>query len=294
MERVKNNFLNYITVEKGLSENTRQAYKRDLETFLGFIKEKDLELKEISRTDILSYIRNLRGEGLAARTAARHLSTLRTFFRFLLIENIKQEDPTVNIDTPKTWSNLPKFLTFEEVERLMEQPDEATRKGIRDRAMIELLYATGLRVSELINLKREDLKIEMGMLTCSGKGSKERIVPVGDSALSKISRYLREARGEYKKSDQNPYLFLSNRGKPMTRQSFWKIIKKYALRANIEKNVTPHILRHSFATHLLENGANLRSVQMMLGHSDISTTQIYTHINKERLKQIYDDHHPRA
>ncbi len=287
-------FINYILVERGLSDNTRKAYERDLKKFRSFLDLKKIKLFEVRRIDILAFLQKERKENISPRSVARTLSSLRMFFRFLIIEKVISDDPTINIEMPKMWSNLPKYLTFTDVETILSQPDTTNPKGLRDKTMLEVLYATGLRVSELIKLKTADVKMEMGFLTCMGKGSKERIVPFGESAHKWLHRYLRESRPKFEKGKGSAFLFLSNRGDKMTRQSFWKIIRKYALQGGVKNQVSPHILRHSFATHLLENGADLRSLQMMLGHSDISTTQIYTHINRERLRRIYDDFHPRA
>ncbi len=287
-------FINYVLVEKGLSENTRKAYERDLHSFRRFLAEKNISFVNVERLNILAFLQHIRVKGISPRSAARMLSSLRMFFRFLIIEKVISADPTVNIEMPKMWSNLPRYLSFSEVENLLKAPDTSKIYGIRDKTMLELIYATGLRVTELVKLKTTDIKLEMGFLTCVGKGSKERIVPFGDSALGWINRYLTGARSELEKGSESPFLFLNNRGSGMTRQSFWKIVKKYALQSGVVNSVSPHVLRHSFATHLLENGADLRSVQIMLGHSDISTTQIYTHINRERLRRIYDDFHPRA
>lgn len=285
-------FLNYIRVEKGLSENTVSSYRRDLIKFEQFAGKRPLS--DLGRADVRKFMRRLYDSGLGARSVARHLVSLRSFFRFLLKEGRLEHDVTADIDSPQIGMRLPKHLALDEVETLLQQPDLATPAGLRDKAMLELLYATGLRVSELVSLRVADFDLNMGILRCLGKGGKERLIPVGKSALSAVEAYLRHGRSQFLKRGESHYLFLNHRGEPLSRVGFWKIIRRYGRTASIATSITPHVVRHSFATHLLERGADLRSIQLMLGHSDISTTQIYTHVIKERLKQVYQTYHPRA
>jgi integrase/recombinase XerD len=252
-----------------------------------------MDLERVQRIQIVRYFQALRTAGISARSVARALAAIRGLFRFLVAEKHLKHDPTENIENPKLWTTLPKSMPPEEVEALLRAPDRNTADGLRDAAMLELLYATGLRVSELIHVKVEDLVMDAGFLRTIGKGSKERIVPFGDSARDTIVAYLEQGRRGFEKH-ADPHLFLSNRGRPMSRQAFWMKIVRYARQAGISGHISPHVLRHSFATHLLENGADLRSVQMMLGHSDISTTQIYTHVSRARLQKMYEQFHPRA
>jgi integrase/recombinase XerD len=290
-------FLTHVKVEKGLSSNTVSAYKRDLVKFDGFARKRKLSLEAISRDDLVDFLAGLYRQKLESRTVARQLVTLRNFFRFAQIQEIIPADPSVNLESPKIRRTLPGYLRLEEVERLLAQPNEKTSLGLRDRAMLEVLYSTGLRVSELISLGVSDLDAKVGCVRCIGKGDKERIVPVGRKALGMVDKYLREARPQLcgkGKASGNPTLFVNRRGRPLSRVGVWKILSAYGRRAGLRVPMKPHMLRHSFATHLLERGADLRSVQLMLGHADISTTQIYTHVVEERLKQIYKAHHPRA
>ncbi|MGH9407089.1 MAG: site-specific tyrosine recombinase XerD [Terriglobia bacterium] len=284
-------FLGYIRVEKGLSENTIVSYRRDLLKFAEFAGARGPE--RIGRDEIRQFMAQLR-QHLSARSAARHLVSLRQFFRFLLKEGRIPRDAASEVDSPQIGTSLPKYLASTEVDALLGQPDPSDPSGLRDKAMLELLYATGLRVSELVSLRLEDFDANTGILRCVGKGGKERLVPIGRSALKAVDAYLRDARGKLLKRGAAPFLFLNRRGTRLSRVGFWKIIKRYAQAAAIGTPVTPHVIRHSFATHLLERGADLRSIQLMLGHSDISTTQIYTHVVTGRLKQVYDKHHPRA
>jgi len=287
-------YLDYVAVEKGLAKNSLASYRHDLHRFGDWLQEQRLDLERVERSHLTRYFQALRTTGISARSVARGLAGIRGFFRFLVAERHLQRDPTENLETPKLWSTLPNSLQPSEVDALLAAPDRSTPSGLRDAAMLELLYATGLRVSELIRVKVEDLVLDAGFLRTIGKGSKERVVPFGDSATKTILAYLEEARSHFDKRGGDPHLFLSNRGRPMSRQSFWMKIVKYARQAGFTGRISPHVLRHSFATHLLENGADLRSVQMMLGHSDISTTQIYTHVSRARLKKMYDQYHPRA
>jgi integrase/recombinase XerD len=292
MQNVEPRFLSYLRVEKGLSQNTLLAYQNDLEKLSRFARDRDKDLLSLERDDVKDFIKHLHESGLEAKSIGRTLVTVRNLYKFLLLDGFLKRDPSVNIETPKSWQSLPKFLIREEVESLLESPDISTESGLRDKAMLEVLYATGVRVSELVALKINDVNLDLGLLTTLGKGSKERSIPVGTSAISWIKKYL-PVRHKILGNHTSPYLFITAKGQAITRQGFWKIIVDYGEKAKIG-HITPHLLRHSFATHLLENGADLRSVQMMLGHSDISTTQIYTHITNERLKEIYKKFHPRA
>jgi integrase/recombinase XerD len=288
-------FLNYLTVEKGLSANTLDAYGRDLARYVGFLLEQEaLQPDQVTAGLVLGFLGSLKKAGLASRSRARTLVALRTFHRFLLVEGYATGNPTCQIQAPRTLSGLPKTLSPEEVERLLASPVGDSYLERRDRAMFELLYATGLRVSELVGLKVSDLQLDVGYLTAFGKGGKQRIVPLGESALDELRNYLDIGRPLLDKGRGSSILFLNRSGNGLTRQGFWKIIKRRAMQAGIRKNITPHTLRHSFATHLLDNGADLRAVQTMLGHADISTTQIYTHVTRERLKRLHAQIHPRG
>lgn len=294
MEAHVRTFLNYLRVEKGLSDNTIQAYRRDMAKFAAFAGKRGLGTAEVRREHVVDFLGTLYRRNLDSRSVARHLVTIRHFFRFSLTEGVIDDDPAANIESPKFRQSLPEFLSVDEVDRLLRQPDANDTVGIRDKAMIELMYSTGLRVSELCGLRVSDLQMDPGCLRCIGKGNKERLVPVGHKALEAVQAYLREARKELSRGVTSPYLFLNQKGHKLNRIAFWKILGEYGRKAGLRKALTPHMLRHSFATHLLDRGADLRSVQMMLGHSDISTTQIYTHVVEERLKQVYKAHHPRA
>ena len=287
-------FLNAVRVEKGLAENTIKAYRRDLQKFALFARQRKLSTEHVERTDIVDFLGTLYRKGLDSRSVARHLVTLRNFFRFALLEGYVEQDPSATIESPKFRRSLPDFLNVEEVDRLLGQPDMSSVTGLRDRAMIELMYSCGLRVSELCGLCVSDLQQEEGCLRCVGKGHKERLVPVGREALKVVERYLHDSRPKLLGDRTSPYLFLGQTGNMVDRVAYWQRLRDYGRRAGIRKSLTPHMLRHSFATHLLDRGADLRSVQIMLGHSDISTTQIYTHVVEERLKQVYKAHHPRA
>ncbi|MGA8222110.1 MAG: site-specific tyrosine recombinase XerD [Candidatus Acidiferrales bacterium] len=287
-------FLNYLRVEKALSQNTIHAYRRDMTKFAVFIAKRGVKLADISRGDIVDFLSTLYHKGLDSRSVARHLVTVRHFFRFSLLEGFVTEDSAANIESPKFRQSLPDFLSLEEVDRLLALPDISTPRGLRDKAMIELMYSTGLRVSELCGLRVSDLQMEAGCLRCIGKGNKERLVPVGKRALDVVEQYLRTSRPAILGEATSPYLFINNNANKTHRIAFWIALGNYGRKAGLRKKLTPHMLRHSFATHLLDRGADLRSVQMMLGHADISTTQIYTHVVEERLKQVYKAHHPRA
>jgi len=290
-------FLTHVKVEKGLSANTISAYRRDLVKFEGFAKKRKLLVETVSRDDLVDFLAGLYRDKLESRTVARQLVTLRNFFRWAQTQEIITEDPSIKLESPKIRKSLPGYLRLDEVEKLLNQPDDKTRLGMRDRAMLEVLYSTGLRVSELVSLRVSDLDTKVGCVRCIGKGDKERIVPIGRKALSMVDKYVREARSSLvrqAKGVNNPTLFVNRRGVSLSRVGVWKILSAYGRKAGLRQALTPHMLRHSFATHLLERGADLRSVQLMLGHADISTTQIYTHVVEERLKQVYKAHHPRA
>ncbi len=294
---VISSFLMHVRVEKGLSANTISAYKRDLEKFEAFARKRKLTLESVDRDDLVDFLAGLYRQKLESRTVARQLVTLRNFFRLAQVQDLISEDPSINLESPKIRRHLPGYLRLEEVEKLLEQPDSKTPTGLRDRAMLEVLYSTGLRVSELVGLDVSDLDAKVGCVRCIGKGDKERIVPVGKKALVMVDKYLREGRPELlrnARASSGPALFVNRRGAALSRVGVWKILSAYGRRAGLRVALTPHMLRHSFATHMLERGADLRSVQLMLGHADISTTQIYTHVVEERLKQIYKAHHPRA
>ena len=290
-------FLTHVQVEKGLATNTLSAYRRDLAKFEDFAKKRKLALAAVKRDDLVDFLAGLYRQKLESKTVARHLVTLRNFFRHAQVQELISEDPTAHLESPKIRRSLPGYLRLDEVEKLLELPDQTTPLGLRDRAMLEVLYSTGLRVSELTSLRVMDLDTKVGCVRCIGKGDKERIVPVGRKALAIVEKYLRDGRTALigtMKGTAGPYLFVNRRGGRISRVGVWKIFSSYGRKAGLRVPLTPHMLRHSFATHLLERGADLRSVQLMLGHSDISTTQIYTHVVEERLKQIYKAHHPRA
>jgi integrase/recombinase XerD len=314
-------FLNYVKVEKGLAANTLAAYARDLRKFEAFAQKRGLDLQTVSRDHIVDFLGDLYRLGLDSHTVCRHTVSLRNFFRFALAEDAIAADPTLNLETPKTRRTLPVYLRMEDIDRLLVQPDPSTPFGLRDRAILEVLYSTGLRVSELINLKVSDMEMRMGCLRCVGKGDKERLVPAGRKALAAVKEYLEKARPRLRREDgarqrarlrasspasarvegraagvpgTSSWMFVNRHGTRLSRTSVWRMLSAYGRRAGIRARLSPHKLRHSFATHLLERGADLRSVQLMLGHADISTTQIYTHVMEERLKAIYKAHHPRA
>jgi integrase/recombinase XerD len=288
-------YLDHLRVERGLARNTLEAYGRDLTEYIQWVDTTlGRPLREVRDEDLRFYFLGRKQGGMSARSLRRKASSLRGLHRFLLKEGYMKEDPTELLEAPRLGTPLPKDLTLDEVDRLLAQPDPAEPLGLRNQAMLELLYATGLRVSELLSLRLQDLNLEVGYVVAYGKGKKERLVPVGEVALEKLKEYLSGVRPSLAKSVRSPHVFLNRSGKALSRQGFWKLLHRYALQAGISSPVTPHVLRHSFATHLLERGADLRSVQLMLGHASISTTQIYTHLNRERLKQIYQRHHPRA
>jgi integrase/recombinase XerD len=286
-------YLDYLSVEKGLSANTVKAYRADLRRLARSLGERRRP-EQARHEDLLAVLRQMRIDGRSPRSVARWIAAVRGFFSYLVVMEKLKEDPTAHLDPPKIWKTLPKVLSFDEVEALLASPERGEPRGLRDAAMLELLYATGLRVSELLGLKLGDLHLDAGYLRCWGKGSKERVVPLGREAEATIQSYLAVARPQLLAGRRTEFLFVNTRGGALTRQGFWKIIKRYGKEAGIGASLSPHVVRHSFATHLLENGADLRAVHIMLGHSDISTTQIYTHVNRERLRRLYEDHHPRA
>ena len=290
-------YIHFIQVERQLSDNTLASYRRDLENYVGFLQEVEVmsDFRKVERTTILRHLEQLRMQGKTSRTVARHISSIRSFHQFLLREKRAETDPTVHLEMPTIEQKLPNILSIEEIEALLMAPNRSKPQGVRDVAMLELLYGSGMRISELIALDLSDIHLTMGFVRVFGKGGKERIIPLGKSALSALNHYLNSARGQlqgkYPKTDA---FFINQRGKRLTRQGCWKLMKEHALKAGIQHELTPHTLRHSFATHLVENGADLRAVQEMLGHADISTTQIYTHISKTRLSEVYKQFHPRA
>ncbi len=289
-----NTFLDRIWMERGLSDNTLTAYRSDLKSTAAWLKIRGVNLTSAQRPDLLEYLAVCVTQGARPRSTARLLSSLRRFFQYLIREGVREDDPAALITSPKLGQPLPKSLTESEVEALLAAPDTGTALGMRDRCMLEVLYATGLRVTELIGLRIEMVNLRQGVVKVIGKGNKERLVPLGDEALDWLARYLDETRKEQLKGQQTDYLFVTARRGPMTRQAFWYTVKRHAQKAGVTKHLSPHTLRHSFATHLLNHGADLRVVQMLLGHSDLSTTQIYTHVARERLKSLHAVHHPRG
>ncbi|MEW6074959.1 MAG: site-specific tyrosine recombinase XerD [Candidatus Omnitrophota bacterium] len=294
MQELIETFITYLSVERGLARNSILSYKKDLYSYADFLKNcLGLSLSKTTRNDITNFMLSQKDRGLSANSISRRLAAIRMFYRFLVRERILKSDPSSLIDSPKLWQKIPETLSVNEIESLLAQPDIRDVQGIRDKAILEVLYATGMRVSEAVHLKTDDVNVEVGFLRCIGKGNKERIIPLGKKAIASITRYLQASRTRLLKQKASEFIFVSRFGKKLSRQSLWKLIKKYARSARIKKPIRPHILRHSFATHLLERGADLRSVQEMLGHANIATTQIYTHINKDRLKAIHRMFHPR-
>lgn len=296
MDQYLDYYLNFLSVEKGLSTNTLSAYSRDLTSYSGYLleHEKVTGPADISQSMLLNYLKFKKNNGLSPRSRARVLSVLRGFHRFLLREEYTNHDPSTLIESPRSLSSLPKLLSQKEVELLLLAPTGAAPIATRDRAMLEVLYATGMRVSELVGLRLGDLKLDIGCLNAFGKGAKQRLIPLGEDALEFLREYLQNGRSKLLKNSSSEEVFLNVRGKKLSRQGFWKILRAYAVKAEIKQKVYPHMLRHSFATHLLENGADLRTVQTMLGHVDISTTQIYTHIIQSRLLKVHQQYHPRG
>ncbi|MBW1777589.1 MAG: site-specific tyrosine recombinase XerD [Deltaproteobacteria bacterium] len=288
-------YLNYLIVEKGLAKQTVEAYSRDVGRFLAFVMENGASgFSDIDTPLILKHLISLRNQGLSSRSRARSLVALRGFFRFAFQEGRIPHDPSQMVDLPKSTMKLPDVLSVEDVSRILDAPDPKTPRGCRDAAMLEMLYAAGLRVSELVGLGLADVNTEVGLVRVLGKGSRERLVPIGRYAREKVDLYLKTARPLLAKGRMSAFLFLGPGGKPLTRQGFWKCLKRYALKAGIQRPIKPHTFRHSFASHLLEGGADLRAVQTMLGHADISTTQIYTHVTRDRLKKLHEKYHPRG
>lgn len=296
MEDQLKDYLHYLVVERRLATNTVKSYERDLKKYYQYVTkvENITAFNDVNRLHVIHFLKHIKEQGNSARTLARHIASIRSFHKFLFRDKITDHDPTEQIETPQAERKLPKVLNISEVEALLDAPKLDNPLGVRDKAMLELLYATGLRVSELINLNLADIHLSMGFIRCLGKGNKERIVPLGSVATKALQAYLDNGRAQLVKRKKNDAFFVNHHGNRLTRQGFWKNLKKIAKEAQIEKELTPHTLRHSFATHLLENGADLRAVQEMLGHADISTTQIYTHVTKTRLKDVYKTYHPRA
>jgi len=294
MKEFINTFLDYLSVERGLANNTISSYRQDLNAYFDYITGKSINaLSQTNRNNITDFMLFQKNKGIGANSIARRLAAIKSFYRFCVRERILNADPTSLVETPKLWKRIPESLSVGEVEMLLNQPDSRHIQGIRDKAILETLYASGMRVSEAVNLRQDNVNLEIGFLRCIGKGNKERVIPLGKKAIASIKRYLEASRPKLLGKKTSEFLFLNRMGGKISRQSFWKLIKKYAKSAGVRKPIKPHLLRHSFATHLLERGADLRSVQEMLGHANISTTQIYTHVNKERLKAIHRMYHPR-
>ena len=288
-------YLNHLAVERRVSSHTVDAYRRDLSQLSEAAAGLERQVDGLDRRALEEIVRRLMAEGRSPRSVARAVACFRSFYRFLVVSGRRRDNPADDLRAPRAWKTLPKFLSVDEVDRLLQSPDTTQPRGLRDRALIELLYATGLRVSEMVNLRQQDLNLESGYLTCTGKGRKQRLVPVGDEAAAWLTRYVRDGRPALLKKRSSPRLFVNARGgSGLTRVGFWKILKEYGKQAGVRSRLSPHVLRHSFATHLLERGADLRAIQMMLGHSDLSTTQIYTHVLEARLRAVYDKFHPRT
>jgi integrase/recombinase XerD len=287
-------YLVYLRDVRRMSPNTVESYARDLQALASFADARDVQVEALARADLEAFVRHLMSSGLAPRSVARAVACVRGFYRFVAIERKQDDSPADDLRPPKAWAALPRFLSLDEVDRLLEQPDVATPRGLRDKALIEVLYATGLRVSELVALRAGDLNLEGGYLTCIGKGDKQRMVPLGQDAAGWVTRYIRDGRPQMLRKKASPWLFVNARdGGPLSRVGFWKVLKAYGVKAGIPGDLSPHVLRHSFATHLLDRGADLRMIQVMLGHADLSTTQIYTHVLEARLRAVYDKFHPR-
>jgi integrase/recombinase XerD len=286
-------YLSYLRDVRRMSPNTIESYARDLAGLAAFAEKQGRDVVTLERRDLEAYVRSLMAAGLSPRSTARAVACIRGFYRFAAVERKQEGSPADDLRAPRAWAALPKFLDLEEVDRLLAQPDVTTPRGLRDKALISVLYATGLRVSELISLKLSNLHLDDGYVTCIGKGDKERIVPIGQEATDWVKRYLAESRPRLAAAGSR-WLFVNARGTPLSRVGFWKLLKEYGIKAGITRTISPHVLRHSFATHLLDRGADLRAIQMMLGHADLSTTQIYTHVLEARLRAVYDRFHPRA
>ncbi len=293
--RIVETYLDHLRVARRLADHSVDSYRRDLLLLGRYAAGLERQIVSLDLADLEAFVRDLMGKGYSPRSVARAVAGVRGFFKFLTIDRHIEANPAEDLRAPRAWPALPTYLSVEEVDRLLAAPDVALPRGLRDRALIETLYATGLRVSELVHLKASDLNLDAGYLTCIGKGSKERLVPLGDEAVSWITRYLSGGRSAIQRQRSSTWLFISGpRGTPLTRVGFWKLLKRYGAGVGIARELTPHVIRHSFATHLLERGADLRAIQMMLGHSDLSTTQIYTHVLEARLRSVYDKFHPRA
>lgn len=287
-------YLTYLRDVRRMSPNTVESYARDLAQLAAFAETQGVAVEALERQDLETFVRQLMSAGLAPRSVARAVACVRGFYKFLAVEQRRDRSPADDLRPPRAWAALPKFLSLDEVDRLLAQPDTATPRGLRDKALIEVLYATGLRVSELVALRAGDLNLDEGYLTCIGKGDKQRMVPLGHEAADWVRRYLREGRTALLRKKTSPWLFVNARdGGSLSRIGFWKVLKEYGIKAGVSRDLSPHVLRHSFATHLLERGADLRMIQLMLGHADLSTTQIYTHVLEARLRAVYDKFHPR-
>ena len=294
MSATIDSYITYLRDVRRMSPNTVVSYARDLAVLAAFADRKERAVESLDRRELEAFARQLMSSGLSPRSVARAIACIRGYFRFMLLEKRIDNDPSEDLRSPRAWPALPKYLDLDEVDRLLAQPDPATPRGLRDKALIELLYATGLRVTELLSLRPGDLNLDAGYLTCIGKGDKERIVPIGHSAVDWVRRYLKEGRPALLKSRKSAWLFVNAKaGGRLSRVGFWKVLKEYGIKAGVSRELSPHVLRHSFATHLLERGADLRAIQMMLGHADLSTTQIYTHVLEARLRAVYDKFHPR-
>ncbi|WP_026894084.1 site-specific tyrosine recombinase XerD [Clostridiisalibacter paucivorans] len=294
MNDVLYGFIDYLLYEKELSQNTIESYKRDLEQFITYLSTIDTPIEQFTKTNVIKYMMILKKRGKATSTVSRSLASLRSFCQYLINIGILNKDPTINLKSPKQEKKLPDILTHSEVELLLSQPSNDTSKGVRDKAMLELLYAAGIRVTELVSLNLEDINLDVGFVIGGKNSSNERVIPIGKISIEVLSKYIKDYRDILIKNDNEKALFVNYYGNRLTRQGFWKIIKYYTKKANIDKKITPHTLRHSFAAHLIQNGADLKSVQEMLGHSDISTTQIYTKIENNKIKDVYKKNHPRA
>jgi integrase/recombinase XerD len=286
-------YLTYLRDVRRMSPNTIESYARDLAGLAAFAAGRDVPVEGLRRQDLEAFVRSLMTRGLSPRSVARTVACVRGFFRFLAVERKLEESPAADLKAPRAWPSLPKFLDLDEVDRLLEQPDASTSRGLRDKALLEMLYASGMRVSELIAIRPGDLSLDEGYLTCIGKGDKQRIVPLGQEAAGWVRRYIQDGRPSLVRKRSSPWLFVNARGGRLSRVGFWKVLRAYGLKAGINRDISPHVLRHSFATHLLERGADLRAIQLMLGHADLSTTQIYTHVLAARLRAVYDKFHPR-
>lgn len=293
-DAVVEEYLDHLRVEEGLAANTVDAYKRDLDRLRRFAVSRGKSIEALDRRDLDAHVRALMGRGASPRSVGRGVAAVRGLYRYLALERRIASNPAEDLHAPRAWPPLPKFMGLEEVDRLLQQPDTTSPIGLRDRALIEVLYATGMRVSELVSLRLEDVNLGVGYVTCTGKGSKQRIVPIGSTAAEWVRRYFERSRPALLRGRSSPLIFLNGRGGRLSRQGLWKILKQYGRQVGLGRDLSPHVLRHSFATHLLERGADLRSLQLMLGHADLSTTQVYTHILRERLRAIYDRFHPRA